>query len=365
MSGKLQAPFPYFGGKSRISNMVWERFGKVDVYVEPFAGSLAVLLGNPHPAKKEVVCDTDSMICNFWRAITNDPEQVAHFADYPTIHQDLTSRHKWLKQWKLENQYKVMEDPHYYDPKVAGWWVWGISSWIGGGWCSVEKEQVPNVQITGGKGVQVQRDQRPKVHEKGGQGVQVQRKDLKLQDQIPLVRDTGGRGVSAQRKMDKRPNIDARLGGQGVQVQRGARLVEWFGELAVRLNEVFVLNRDWKSAVTPTILSDTPSCADYTHAIFLDPPYLTSDRDDTLYQSDASGTSDDTARECFEWAVKHGEKYKIVYCGHDEDFDVPPGWDKHVQSFGGVYKRDKNKKQDMIMFSPACNPESKQADIFG
>lgn len=42
---KLKAPFPWFGGKSRAAHLVWERFGAVGNYVEPFAGSLAVLGG--------------------------------------------------------------------------------------------------------------------------------------------------------------------------------------------------------------------------------------------------------------------------------------------------------------------------------
>lgn len=44
---KLKAPFPWFGGKSRVAHIVWERFGDVPNYVEPFAGSLAVLLRRP------------------------------------------------------------------------------------------------------------------------------------------------------------------------------------------------------------------------------------------------------------------------------------------------------------------------------
>ena len=46
---KLKAPFPWFGGKSRVSHIVWDYFGDVANYVEPFAGSLAVLLGRPNP----------------------------------------------------------------------------------------------------------------------------------------------------------------------------------------------------------------------------------------------------------------------------------------------------------------------------
>ncbi|KKM69533.1 hypothetical protein LCGC14_1449830, partial [marine sediment metagenome] len=43
----LKAPFPWFGGKRRVADKVWERFGDVPNYVEPFAGSLAVLLERP------------------------------------------------------------------------------------------------------------------------------------------------------------------------------------------------------------------------------------------------------------------------------------------------------------------------------
>lgn len=38
----LKAPFPWFGGKSRVAPLIWARFGEVRNYVEPFAGSLAV-----------------------------------------------------------------------------------------------------------------------------------------------------------------------------------------------------------------------------------------------------------------------------------------------------------------------------------
>ena len=40
-----KAPFPWFGGKSRVAHIVWDRFGNVPNYVEPFFGSGAVLLG--------------------------------------------------------------------------------------------------------------------------------------------------------------------------------------------------------------------------------------------------------------------------------------------------------------------------------
>src|SRR5574343_429713 len=39
----LAAPFPYFGGKSRAVLQVWQAFGAVGNYVEPFAGSAAMV----------------------------------------------------------------------------------------------------------------------------------------------------------------------------------------------------------------------------------------------------------------------------------------------------------------------------------
>ena len=74
----LSAPFPYFGGKSRLAPAIWQRLGNPVVYVEPFAGSLACLLARPDGAgQREIVCDLDGGISNFWRAVTAEPDTVA------------------------------------------------------------------------------------------------------------------------------------------------------------------------------------------------------------------------------------------------------------------------------------------------
>ena len=52
----MKAPFPYYGGKRLLASCIWDRLGHVDVYAEPFAGSLAVLLAS-EPHKMEIVCD--------------------------------------------------------------------------------------------------------------------------------------------------------------------------------------------------------------------------------------------------------------------------------------------------------------------
>jgi hypothetical protein len=46
-------------GKSRVSDLVWDRFGEVRNYCEPFAGSLAVLLNRPTAPGIETVNDLD------------------------------------------------------------------------------------------------------------------------------------------------------------------------------------------------------------------------------------------------------------------------------------------------------------------
>ncbi|MGB9619722.1 MAG: DNA adenine methylase [Armatimonadota bacterium] len=63
----LKAPFPYFGGKSKIAPLVWSRLGNVKNYVEPFFGSGAVLLARPDEHcwwdKIETVNDKDGLLC--------------------------------------------------------------------------------------------------------------------------------------------------------------------------------------------------------------------------------------------------------------------------------------------------------------
>lgn len=85
----LRAPFPYFGGKRDVIDLVWQRFGRVRQYIEPFCGSAAMLLGAPEPASLEVVNDANGFIANFWRAVKSQPAEVAREADYPVSHIDL------------------------------------------------------------------------------------------------------------------------------------------------------------------------------------------------------------------------------------------------------------------------------------
>lgn len=131
---ELEAPFPYFGGKSQVAGLVWPRFGHPENYKEPFFGTGAVLLGRPRSGGFEVANDLCGFITNFWRATQRDPGAVAEFAAQPVHEADLHARHLWLGRNRRFTE-RLREDPDWFDARIAGWWVWGQSLWIGHGWC--------------------------------------------------------------------------------------------------------------------------------------------------------------------------------------------------------------------------------------
>jgi hypothetical protein len=137
----FKTPFPWFGGKSDAAPHVWEALGDVAHYVEPFAGSLAVLMRRPHVANRtyysETVNDADGLLVNAWRSIQMSPDATANAASWPVSEADLHARHLALLRWRSERQLEhLMGDPLWHDPVMAGWWMWGQSCWIGSGWCS-------------------------------------------------------------------------------------------------------------------------------------------------------------------------------------------------------------------------------------
>lgn len=136
-NGKLMPPFPYYGGKRRIGDFVWSAIGEVETYIEPFFGSGAVYLSRPRShffngIKTEIINDKDSHVVNFWRSIKNDPQTVIKYADWPANHVDLVSRRKTVVMTydylaeKLEND----KTGEWFDPKLAGYWLWVLSTWI-------------------------------------------------------------------------------------------------------------------------------------------------------------------------------------------------------------------------------------------
>ena len=210
-SHAAKAPFPWFGGKADVAAEVWSRFGDVRGYVEPFAGSLAVLLGRPQPfSGVETVNDLDGLLSNAWRAIRDKPEETAIYAAKPVSECDCHAEEVWLLERKEDITAQLEADPDYCDPKAAGRWLHGICCWIGSGFCD-------------GKGPW-------------------QAIDGKLVDtrQRPHLSDAG-RGVNR-----KLPHLSNAGQGDEPQATRVEMVSEYLSQLAERLDRVRICCGDWR-----------------------------------------------------------------------------------------------------------------------
>ena len=380
----IKAPFPWFGGKRRAAHIVWPRFGNVPNYVEPFAGSLAVMLARPHEAKNETVNDLDCYLANFWRALQQAPAEVAAHADWPVNEADLHARHQWLHA-QAEFREKMHTDPDHYDARVAGWWVWGISAWIGDNWCrTTKRESMPNLKSIQGvhafAGDGTGLDMRRPNLQAGGQGVHNKRLFLIKQGagvhrKRPDIRKGGrgvarqlldisgnsgacGRGVNAKYSCGagsrKLPDVSGHHGnsGRGTHAKYCSALEDYFEALAVRLRRVRVCCGDWAR-----ILGPSPTVHIGVTAVFLDPPYGVSDRD-KVYNHDSLDLAGDVRAWCQDHEVE--PKLRIALCGYAGEHDEleARGWDVVAWKAGGGYAArnpdNQNAHRERLWFSPTC-----------
>ena len=295
----------------------------MQTYIEPFAGSLAVLLGRPedHERPIETVNDRDGFLANVWRAIAAAPETVAEHADWPVNENDLHARHAWLVEQRADLTARLEGDPDYYDAKIAGWWLWGVACWIGGGWCS-------------GAGPWVRRDGKLVHLGDAGQGVQRQLVHL------------GNAGQGVNRQLVHLSNAGRGDPGTGVQ-----GLVAWMRALAERLARVRVACGDWTRVCTPAVTRSV--CG-----IVLDPPYSAGERDADIYSCDSGTVAADVRR----WAIDHGDdpRMRIVLCGYDGEHALPESWSCVAWKAHGGYGRQgegrgrDNAHRERLWFSPHC-----------
>ena len=75
-AGPLRPPIPYFGGKQTIAQRIIAEMPAHKHYVEPYCGSLAVLLAK-EPVAHETVNDLDGDLVNFWRVLRDQPDALA------------------------------------------------------------------------------------------------------------------------------------------------------------------------------------------------------------------------------------------------------------------------------------------------
>ncbi len=302
--------------------MVWRAFGaRINNYVEPFAGSLAVLLARPGGAGKiETVNDADRYLANFWRAVAADPAAVARYADWPVNEADLHARHEWLVN-QTEFRERMHADPDFCDAKVAGWWCWGLATWIGGGWCAQPRNhKCPKLDGIG-KG----------VHSNAGHSARMP----------GLGNDRGIHGVSA------------------------APAEHWFRSLQVRLRRVRVACGDWTRVLGPSVLGKGKNVGGRRPcAVFLDPPYAAGLRAGGLYAEDSAGLSTDVRQ----WAVDHGDdpELRIALCGYAGEHTMPPNWSQYAWTAARGYATadNDNRLRERIWFSPHCLPLHSQVQLF-
>lgn len=400
--GQTQSPVPvelYHGGKSKVAQAIWERLGDVPVFVEPFAGSLAVLLARPHSPRIETVSDLDGFIANVWRAIKCDPDAVAYWADDIVSEVDLHARHAYLVRLRADLTERLMADPDYYDTKAAGYWVWGASCWIGSGWCSgrgpwqvVEGKMV---KVSGGEGIERGRPhlgdgargvgtasgagverKRPHLMTEGkgvvakvrhlgdaGRGINKQvpqmghlgkgiHSDSGIAIQVPQMGDFG-RGVNAPEVVGVNlqiPNLrgDSGAAGSGIHASGIWRKLPLLRDVGPRRQHGGIYQ--WMAALSDRLRRVRICCGDWqrimgpagtTHigitGVLLDPPYSHEGRDTELY------THDDAAiwEQARAWAAEHGNDrmLRIALCGYADQPEavMPAGWTWHTWISRGGY----------------------------
>ena len=342
------APFPYFGGKSKAAPLVWSLIGDdVPNYVEPFCGSAAILLSRPNgPGKVETVNDACGFIANFWRAVQSDPEAVARFADWPVNEIDLTARHGWLVN-RAERLRWSLDDPDFYDAKVAGWWVWGACNWLGSGWCvgvgpwQSNGASIANSSTLATPGMGINR----KLPHLGDAGKGINR-------QLPHLGNAGN-GINRQL-----PHL-----GDAGKGDRYAFILDWMLALSERLREVRVACGDW----TRVACSESVTTRHGVTGIFIDPPYTKGSIDYA-----AGGVGGALADAVREWCKTAGEnaKLRIVLCGHAGEHDELRhyGWTTHAWKAGGGYARTakaaENRKSETVWASPFCIAQVADNQLF-
>jgi len=323
LAGTLAAPFPWFGGKALACAEVWAALGDPENYVEPFAGSAAMLLGRDEPGKVETINDADGFVANFWRAVAHDADAVAEHTDWPCNEADLFARHSWLVRERQSLLNSLHGDPDWYDAKIAGWWCWGLCNWIGSGWCSGTGPWIHD----GERLV----DSRQLPHLSAGRGVN---------RQLPHL--SAGRGVNR-----KLPHLSA---GRG----RSAYIREWFSALQDRMRNVRVACGDWSRVVTESVTTRHGMTG-----VFLDPPYTKGAMDYA-----AGGVGGALADEVRAWCLHsgHDRNLRIVLCGHAGEHDalLAAGWHTRTwtarKGYAATDEARENSASETLWCSPHCVP---------
>ena len=311
---KLTAPLVGLGNKSPATDLIWERLGVAETYIEPFAYTCSVALSNPSPSalKQEILNDHNGFVTNFWRSIKHDYEQTAFYADMPISHLDFIAAEKKLLQDYSSLVSAMREHILFYDPKLAGLWAYYLALSIDIG------RHLHIGDYTGAR---------------------------------PTV--SVGKGVSAGRK-----NTPFFIGGleDGVWRFNGTRLEEWFKVLAFRLRNSLIYCTDWNDLFSNSMLGQNKNSPDSFTQIFFDPPYADAAHKGKTYVDEKVGIHKDVMLKAIDLA--ENERNRIIVCGYENDHIAPEGWTKEIWKgdgirLGGQQKQDYS-RAEAIWCSPSC-----------
>lgn len=290
-----------------------------------------MLLNRPnYSGQTETVNDKDGFVCNVWRALQYAPDEVAKWCDWPVNHADLNARRKVL----IANERRLLgclqSDDEWYDAKLAGYWIWAASCWIGSGLTGMN--EIPHIGDSGG-GINTKR---PHISDSG----------TGINTKIPYISNSG-KGINT-----KIPYI----GGSGTIPKDAFKpeLYAWFRELQERLRSVRVVCGDWTRVCGGNWQHKMGSVG-----MFFDPPYGVEDRDTNVYHHDSSTLAKDVG----DWCLEHGSHpdYRIVLCGYEEhERLLKARWTMEAWKANGGYANTgnaagkENSKREVIYYSPYC-----------
>ena len=313
-----------------------------------------MLLAAPWPSKRtETINDLDCHITNFWRSVKWHPEEIAQWADWPKLESDLHARSVWLLNQQENLRSRLEGDPEWCDPKIAGWWCWGMccslmaSVATKGPWVVVERDGVKHLErCPKAKGVG---RQIPRADNSAG----VIAEDIKGYSRI-MPRNGGDAGVMSEGVRRVLPLASA----SGVMASgRVGAITEWMLALQARLSRVNVCCGHWDR-----IMGKTFTSAPGITAVFLDPPYS----DGTTIRTDKRYANDDkyVAKDVRKWCAENGgrKSLHIALCGYigegHEELEAL-GWSTMNWSAGIGYSNQgeelgKNRAKEVVWFSPGC-----------
>lgn len=301
--------------------------------------------------------------CNTWRALRDNPREVARHAFGPIIEADYHARLAWLRERRGAELVAWLEgDPEHYDAKAAGWWLYVASAgigdpWNGGPWMVVDGKLV-DTRITG--------------HEDPN--------DIGIHRALPDL-GTAGRGVNRATVAEYPAATDIATEhaylltevpqpGEGEGIHLGPRGMQDFGHLVTylsrisdRLSRVRITCGSWERMLSNAVYG-TGAGGDGSRSMMFDPPYSVS--------ADVYGAIDSEPlhKEVEEWCLTEAPEFlRIVVCGYDGEYPglEAAGWrvaQGKANTGGGYAKSSDNAQRERLWLSPACIQPSDQLGLF-